>query len=169
MTEDLPLQSPPINSKFLTRRPHIQFMRPQTRLLPMQPQIRLPDRIRAHLLARLLVLAVLVRNRTIRNRVHNVHALLAHLARQRLRELAHRRAACAVGGELCGAPERAESAGEYDRLVGVSAGARLNIDSIGGVGGKGTVGYVRLSFPHPPSILPLHDPQTPSSSSPAQT
>jgi hypothetical protein len=88
----------------------------------MQPQIRLTHRIRTHLLARLLVLAILVRNRAVRNCMHDMHTLLAHLARQRLRKLAHRRAARAVGGELGGAPKSAESAGEYDRLVGVSVG-----------------------------------------------
>lgn len=64
-------------------------MRPQTRLLPMQPQIRLPHRIRTHLLTRSLRLALFVRNPTVRDSMHDMHALLAHLPRKRLRELTH--------------------------------------------------------------------------------
>jgi hypothetical protein len=71
--------------KLLTRRPHIQLMRPQTRLLVVQPQIRLAHCVRTHLLADLLVLAVFIRNTTVRNSMHNMHALLAHFPSKRLR------------------------------------------------------------------------------------
>lgn len=87
----------------------------------MQPQIRLTHRIRTHLLARLLRLAVFIRNTAVRNRMYDMYTFFAHLARQRLRELAHRRAARAVGGELRAAAQRAESAGEYDGLIYTSA------------------------------------------------
>jgi uncharacterized membrane protein YqjE len=75
-------------------------MRPQTRLLIVQPQIRLTHRIRTHLLALLLVLAVVVCNTAVRNSMHNMHALLAHLASKCLRQLSDRCATCAICGEL---------------------------------------------------------------------
>lgn len=73
--------------KFLTSRPHIQLMRPQTRLLPMQPQIRLPHRIRTHFLPLPLLLTIFIRNAPVRDRMHDVYAFLAHLTGQGLREL----------------------------------------------------------------------------------
>lgn len=65
----------------LRRRPHVQLMRPQTRLLVVQPQIRLAHGIGAHLLPDPLVLAILILDPAIGNRMHDVHALLAELAR----------------------------------------------------------------------------------------
>lgn len=75
-------------------------MRPQARLLSMQPQIRLTDRISAHLLTDLLVLTILVLDSAVGDRMHDVHALLAELSRQRLRQLSDRSATSAVRGEL---------------------------------------------------------------------
>jgi hypothetical protein len=75
-------------------------MRPQTRLLIMQPQIRLANSIRTHLLPRLLRLAVFISNTAIRNGVYDMHALLTHLPCKSLRELADRCAASAVRSEL---------------------------------------------------------------------
>ena len=75
-------------------------MRPQTRLLVMQPQIRLTNRICSHLLPRLLRLTIFILNAAIRDRMHNMHTFLAHLPRQSLRKLADRRAASAVRSEL---------------------------------------------------------------------
>jgi hypothetical protein len=92
-------------------------MRPQTRLLAMQPQIRLTHRIRTHLLPNLLVLAVIIRDTAVRNRMHDVYALLAHLTRQCLRELPHRCAAGAVSCKLRTASQCAKRAGEDDGLV----------------------------------------------------
>lgn len=82
----------------------------------MQPQIRLANRIRTHLLPRLLRLTVFISNATIRNRMHNMHALLAHLPRQSLRELADRCAASAVRSELRTTAQSTEGACEYDSL-----------------------------------------------------
>jgi hypothetical protein len=60
-------------------------MRPQTRLLAMQPQIRFANSICTHLLARLLILTVVISDTAIRNSVHDMNTLLAHLASQGLR------------------------------------------------------------------------------------
>lgn len=51
----------------------------------MQPQVRLSNSVRTHHLSRLLRLTILVRNTSISNGVHHMHALLAHLPRQGLR------------------------------------------------------------------------------------
>ena len=89
-----------LHLELLCSRPHIQLMCPQTRLLVVQPQVRLTHGIGAHLLANLLVLAILVLDRPIGNRMHNMHALLAQLPRERLRQLSYRRATSAVRREL---------------------------------------------------------------------
>jgi hypothetical protein len=60
-------------------------MCPQARLLLMQPKIRLTNSIGAHLLAHLLIFSVFICNRTIANRMYDVHTLLAHLTGQCLR------------------------------------------------------------------------------------
>jgi len=92
-------------------------MRPQARLLPVQEEIRLPHSVRAHLLPNLLVLAVIVYYRSIGNRVHHMDALLTHLAGERLRQLSDSGATGSIGGELGGASEGTEGAGEDERLV----------------------------------------------------
>lgn len=82
----------------------------------MQPQIRLADRISAHLLTNLLVLAVLVLDTAICDRMDDVYALFAELSRQRLRQLPHRSATSAVRGKLRAASECTQCAGENERL-----------------------------------------------------
>lgn len=82
----------------------------------MQPQIRLSHRVSTHLLPALLVLAVLILNAPVGNRMHNMHAFLAQLTGERLRELPYRGAARTVRGELRAAPECAEGASEDERL-----------------------------------------------------
>jgi hypothetical protein len=124
-------------------------MRPQTRLLSMQPQIRLAYRICTHLLSVLLVLAIVVCDTAICNRMHDVYALLAHFPRQRLRKLAHRCATGAICGELRAASQRAKCAGKDEGLVHVS---------VNGVVGKRS--HVRLSSPRPRPIPSRHGPQT---------
>ena len=109
-----------VHLELLRRRSHIQLMRPQTRLLVVQPQIRLAHGIGAHLLPGPLVLAIPILDPAVSNRVHDVHALLAELARQRLRQLPHGSATRAVRGELRAAPQRSQRAGEDQRLATVS-------------------------------------------------
>jgi len=89
---------------------------PQTRLLPVQPQIRLAHGISTHLLADLLVLAVLILDGPISNRVHNMHTLLTQLARERLRQLPDGSATSSIRSELRTAPQRAEGASKNQRL-----------------------------------------------------
>ena len=55
----------------------------------MQPQIRLAHRIGAHLLPNPLIFTVFVLDTAVGDRVHNMHTLLAKLARQRLRQLSN--------------------------------------------------------------------------------
>lgn len=69
----------------------------------MQPQIRLANRIGAHLLPDFLVFAILVLDTAVCDGVDNVHALLAELSRQRLRQLPYRSATGTVCSELCAA------------------------------------------------------------------
>ena len=95
-------------------------MRPQTRLLVVQPQIRLAHRIGAHLLANFLVFAVLIFDTAIGNRMHDMHALLAQLPGECLRQLSHGSTASAVRGELRAAPQRTECTGEDESLELVS-------------------------------------------------
>ena len=97
-------------------------MRPQIHALALQPEIRPPDTLRAHPLplqhARLLrlriftVLPLLIPDPAIRNRMHDMDSLGTELARQRLRQLPHRRTPRPVGCEFGRAAERAEGAGE---------------------------------------------------------
>lgn len=78
----------------------------------MQPKIRLPNRIRTHLLTPLLVLPLIIRNPPIRNRMHNMHALLAHFPCQRLSKLPHRRSTGAICRKLRTTAQRAQRARE---------------------------------------------------------
>lgn len=91
-------------------------MCPQARLLPVQPQIGLAHRISTHFLADLLVLAILILDRPVGNRVHNMHTLLTQLACERLRQLPDRSATSPIRSELRTAPQRAEGASKDQRL-----------------------------------------------------
>lgn len=107
-------------------------MCPQTRLLPVQPQIRLADRISTHLLANLLVLAVLILDRPVGNRVHNMHALLTQFARERLRQLPHGGAPSSVRSKLRTATQCTKGTSKNQRLLStdlISVVQRRNLDS----------------------------------------
>lgn len=91
----------PLSSLELLRGwPHVELVCPQTRLLVVQPQIRLTHRIGAHLLPDPLILAVLVFDAAVSDRMHNMHALLAELARKCLRQLSNRSATGTVRSKL---------------------------------------------------------------------
>ena len=95
---------------------HIQLVCPQARFLIMQPQIRLANGIRAHLLARLLILAVCVCYGAIRYGMRNMDTLFTHFACECLCELADGRASSSVRGKLSATPECAQSPRENERL-----------------------------------------------------
>lgn len=114
--------------KLLTSGPHVQLMRPQARLLLMQPQIRLTNSISAHLLTHLLIFSVFICNCTITNRVYDMHALLAHLASQCLRQLTDRGAPSTICSELSTASKRAERASKDKCLLFKISSACNKID-----------------------------------------
>lgn len=55
----------------------------------MQPKIRLTNCVGTHLLPCLLILSIGICDAAVGDGVHDVHPLLAHLACEGLRELAH--------------------------------------------------------------------------------
>jgi len=74
--------------KLLLRRPQVELMRPKRGLLRRKPQICLPHGLGSNMLASTSVLVVVVHDPAIGDRVHDLHAFGAHLAGERLRELA---------------------------------------------------------------------------------
>jgi hypothetical protein len=87
-------------------------MGPKTRVLVMQPQVRLTHCVGTHLLPSLLILAILIDDAAISNGMDDMHSLLAQFPSERLGQLSHRSAACTVRSELRTAAERAKRAGK---------------------------------------------------------
>lgn len=102
-------------SKLFLRRPEIQFMCPQLRSLLTQPQIRLPHRLRTHLLARSLILSVRILDRPVGNRMRHMDALGAILLCQTLRQHPDTRSARAVCRKLRVRPQGAHRTREDQR------------------------------------------------------
>lgn len=90
-------------------------MRPQLRPLLTQPQIRLPHRLRTHLLSRPLILSVLILDRSVGDRMHHVYALGAILLCQTLCQHPDTRPARTVCRKLRIRPHGAQRAREYQR------------------------------------------------------
>ena len=91
-------------------------MCPQARLLVMQPQVRLAHSVSTHLLTSLLVLAILICDSTVGNRMHNMNTLLAQLSCERLCQLSNRRTPSTVCRELRAASQCTERTSEDESL-----------------------------------------------------
>ena len=97
-------------------------MRPQTRLLLVKPQIRLANSLGAHPLPNLLILAILVPDTAICNRVHDMDALLAHLPRQSLRNLSDAGSTGPVSAVSDVGAQSSQGSSEYDGLLAILVG-----------------------------------------------
>jgi hypothetical protein len=64
-------------------------MCPKTRLLVVQPQVCLANRVCTHFLPSLLIFSIRISNAAVGDSVHNMDTLLAHLARECLCKLAY--------------------------------------------------------------------------------